>query len=71
MTERGRMVQRIQLATTTEERYRQAIDRELAEFERREREIYGAGTARKSGPARLGALWSSEGDCELAVTKSK
>ena len=37
----------------------------------REREIYGAGTARKSGPARLGALWSSEGDCELAVTKSR
>jgi hypothetical protein len=34
-------------------RYRQAIDRELAKFERREREIYGAGTARKSGPARL------------------
>jgi hypothetical protein len=33
------MVQRIQLATTTEERYRQAIDRELAEFERREREF--------------------------------
>ena len=65
------MVQRIQLGTTTEERYRQAIDRELAEFERREREIYGAGTARKSGPARLRALWSSEGDCERAVTKSR
>ena len=32
-------VQRIQLATTTEERYRHAIDRELAEFERREREF--------------------------------
>jgi hypothetical protein len=32
------MVQRIQLVITTEERYRQAIDRELAEFERRERE---------------------------------
>ena len=33
------MVQRIQLATTTEERYRQAIDRELAEFEGRESEF--------------------------------
>ena len=33
------MVERIQLATTTEERYRQAIDRELAEFERRESEF--------------------------------
>jgi hypothetical protein len=36
------------------ERYRQAIDRELAEFERCEREIYVAGTARKSD--RLGLV---------------
>jgi hypothetical protein len=41
------------MTTTTEERYRQAIDSELAEFEKREREICGAGTARKE---RLGSV---------------
>ena len=34
--------------------YRQAIDRELAEFERREREIYGA--ERQEGADRLGLV---------------
>ena len=40
------------LATTTEERYRQAIDRELAEFERREREFMaGSGKKERTGSA--------------------
>ena len=39
------MVQRIQLVITTEERYRQAIDRGLAEFER------GSGKKERTGSA--------------------
>jgi hypothetical protein len=48
------MVQRIQLGTTTEERYRQAIDRELAEFESREREFMARERQERAG--RLGCV---------------
>jgi hypothetical protein len=48
------MVQRIQLATTTEERYRQAIDMELAEFEGREREFVARERQERAG--RLGLV---------------
>ena len=48
------MVQRIQLGITTEERYRQAIGRELAEFERRECEFMAR--ERQEGADRLGLV---------------